>query len=85
MPQGVLPRPKTGCGAPLRRGLQHVLQGLVAETLSPARLAADGLFNPSAVQKLLDDQCSGRRDASYTIWSLLCISLSWERQQASPV
>jgi asparagine synthase (glutamine-hydrolysing) len=65
--------------------LAHDLQELVADTLSPTRLAADGLFHPSAVQQLLDDQRSGRRDASYTIWSLLCISLWWERQQASPV
>ena len=85
LPHDVIHRPKTGFGAPLRRWLAHDLQELVAETLSPARLAADGLFNPTAVQQLLDDQCSGRRDASYTIWSLLCISLWWERQQASPV
>lgn len=74
-------RPKTGFGAPLRRWLQHDLRELVADTLSPTRLAADGLFNPSAVQQLLDDQRSGRIDASYTIWSLLCIALWWERQQ----
>jgi asparagine synthase (glutamine-hydrolysing) len=81
LPHDVIHRPKTGFGAPLRRWLQHDLQELVAETLSPARLAADGLFNPTAVQQLLNDQRSGRLDASYTIWSLLCISLWWERQQ----
>jgi asparagine synthase (glutamine-hydrolysing) len=85
LPHDVIHRPKTGFGAPLRRWLAHDLQELVADTLSPTRLAADGLFHPSAVQQLLDDQRSGRRDASYTIWSLLCISLWWERQQASPV
>jgi len=85
LPQDVIYRPKTGFGAPLRRWLQHDLQPLVADTLSPARLAADGLFNPSAVQQLLDDQHSGRRDASYTIWSLLCIALWWERQQGGAV
>ena len=81
LPHDVIHRPKTGFGAPLRRWLQHDLRELVADTLSPTRLAADGLFNPSAVQQLLDDQRSGRIDASYTIWSLLCIALWWERQQ----
>ncbi|MBM5828302.1 MAG: asparagine synthetase B, partial [Cyanobacteria bacterium M_surface_7_m2_040] len=81
LPHEVIHRPKTGFGAPLRRWLQHDLQVLVADTLSPARLVTGGLFHPSAVQQLLDDQRSGRRDASYTIWSLLCIALWWERQQ----
>jgi len=85
LPHDVIHRPKTGFGAPLRRWLQHDLQEFVAETLSPARLAADGLFNPSAVQQLLEDQRNCRVDASYTIWSLLCISLWWERQTAGAV
>jgi asparagine synthase (glutamine-hydrolysing) len=81
LPHEVIHRPKTGFGAPLRRWLQYDLNELVAETLSPDRLAAGGLFSPTAVQQLLNDQFSGRLDASYTIWSLLCISLWWERQQ----
>ena len=81
LPHEVIHRPKTGFGAPLRRWLQFDLNEFVAETLSPARLAAGGLFSPTAVQQLLNDQLSGRLDASYTIWSLLCISLWWERQQ----
>ena len=81
LPQDVIHRPKTGFGAPLRRWLAHDLQELVTDTLSPSRLAKDGLFSPSAVHQLLVDQCSGRIDVSYTIWSLLCISLWWERQQ----
>jgi asparagine synthase (glutamine-hydrolysing) len=85
LPRDVIYRPKTGFGAPLRRWLQHDLQPLVADTLNPGRLAAEGLFNPSAVQQLLNDQRSGKHDASYTIWSLLCITLWWERQQALAV
>ena len=81
LPHDVIHRPKTGFGAPLRRWLQHDLRELVADTLNSSRLAKDGLFNPSAVQELLIDQRSGRIDSSYTIWSLLCISLWWERQQ----
>ena len=81
LPHDVIHRPKTGFGAPLRRWLQHDLRELVDDTLNSSRLAKDGLFNPSAVQELLKDQRSGRIDTSYTIWSLLCISLWWERQQ----
>ena len=85
LPHDVIHRPKTGFGAPLRRWLQHDLHALVADTLNPSRLAADGLFNPTAVEQLLDDQRSGRVDASYTIWSLLSIAHWWERPQGGVV
>lgn len=83
LPHDVIYRSKTGFGAPLRRWLLHDLRSLVEETLSSDRLAADGLFNPLAVHSLLDDQLSGRRDATYTIWSLVCITLWWERQRSA--
>lgn len=83
LPYEVIHRPKTGFGAPLRRWLKYDLHDLVIDTLSTSRLTADGLFNPSAVQQLLADHFSNRRDDSYTIWSLLCISLWWERQQGA--
>ncbi len=82
LPHDVIYRSKTGFGAPLRRWLLHDLRSLVEETLSSDRLAADGLFNPLAVHSLLDDQLSGRRDATYTIWSMLCITLWWDRQRS---
>ena len=85
LPHDVIHRPKTGFGAPLRRWLQHDLHALVVDTLSTSRLTAGGLFTPSAVQQLLADQFSGRRDDSYTIWSLLCIALWWERQKGGVV
>ena len=81
LPRDVIYRPKTGFGVPLRRWLEHDLQPLLRELLDPARLAADGLFHPSAVQQLLEDQRSGRRDATYTIWSIVCITLWWEQQR----
>ena len=74
LPYEVIHRPKTGFGAPLRRWLQHDLYELV-DTLSPSRISTDGLFTPSAVEQLMDDHFSGRRDHSFTIWSLLCISM----------
>ena len=83
LPRDVIYRSKTGFGAPLRRWLDHDLQPLLRELLDPARLAQNGLFHPSAVQQLLADQRSGRRDASYTIWSIICITLWWEQQRGT--
>ena len=71
-------RPKTGwcTSAPLVGRSAALLR-----EFRSARLAADGLFHPSAVQQLLEDQRSGRRDATYTIWSIVCITLWWEQQR----
>ena len=81
LPRDVIYRSKTGFGAPLRRWLEFDLHPLLSEQLDPGRLALDGLFDPSAVQQLLADHRSGRRDATYTIWSVLCISLWWDQQR----
>tara|TARA_B100000073_G_scaffold342506_1_gene345713 strand:- start:831 stop:2726 length:1896 start_codon:yes stop_codon:yes gene_type:complete len=83
LPRDVIYRPKTGFGAPLRRWLQHDLQPLLLELLDPVRLAEDGLFNPAAVKQLIADDSSGRRDATYTIWSILCITIWWEQQRSA--
>jgi len=79
LPRDVIYRPKTGFGAPLRRWLRHELRELVHDTLSAESLRRRGLFEPTAVQQLIDDNAAGRRDAAYTILALLCIEI-WCRR-----
>lgn len=79
LPREVIYRPKTGFGAPLRRWIRHDLKELLADLLSPTNISQRGLFDPQAVQKLIIDNNSGRIDASYTIFSLLCIEI-WCRK-----
>ncbi|WP_375175165.1 asparagine synthase (glutamine-hydrolyzing) [Pseudooceanicola sp.] len=80
LPHDVIYRPKAGFGAPLRRWLQGPLRELMQDLLSPDTLTRRGLFDASAVQRMIEDNLAGRRDASYTILSLMCIEL-WCRQQ----
>jgi asparagine synthase (glutamine-hydrolysing) len=75
LPAEVLRRPKTGFGAPLRRWLRGDLRGWVDDLLSPARLAARGLFEPSAVRALIDADRRGALDAAYPILGLCCVEL----------
>ena len=75
LPHEVIYRPKSGFGAPLRRWMQHDLRELLGDLLSLDSLRRRGLFDPSAVQKLIADNDSGRVDASYTLLSLLCIEI----------
>jgi asparagine synthase (glutamine-hydrolysing) len=78
LPPDVVHRPKTGFGLPVRRWLRGELAGWVEELLSPRALATRGWFEPAAVQTLLRLNQAGRVDASYTIFSLLCLEI-WAR------
>lgn len=75
LPANVIYRQKTGFGAPLRYWLQHDLKPYVHDILSSTRLQQRGLFDPAAVQNLLQADTLGKVDGGYTIFSLLCIEL----------
>jgi len=73
LPHDVVYRPKTGFGAPLRRWLNRELRPLVDELLSPQSLASRGLFDPTAVRRLIDADRARRVDAAYNIFAVLCV------------
>jgi len=75
LPNDVIYRPKTGFGVPLRRWMRKELREYLGENLSFQSVKDRGLFNPKAVRKLIEDNDKGKIDASYTLFSLLCIEL----------
>ena len=75
LPHDVIYRPKSGFGAPLRRWMQHDLRPLVGDLLSADSLRRRGLFDPVAVDRLVQANLAGKVDANYTILSLLCIEI----------
>lgn len=79
LPHEIIYRPKTGFGAPVRQWVRGAWQQHIHQTLSPAHILEQGIFDPEAVTKLISDNQSGRLDASYTVLSLLSIE-SWARQ-----
>ncbi|MDW8468886.1 MAG: asparagine synthase C-terminal domain-containing protein [Burkholderiales bacterium] len=79
LPREILFRPKTGFGAPVRRWLKRELRPLLEDILSPASLRRRGLFDPKAVQSLLQANEDGRTDAAYTVLALLYVEL-WCRE-----
>jgi asparagine synthase (glutamine-hydrolysing) len=76
LPHEVIYRPKTGFGAPVRKWITSDLQPMIDERLSIDRIKARGIFNPDAVLNLINQNKSGKIDASYSIWALLAIE-SW--------
>lgn len=79
LPHDVIHRPKTGFGAPLRRWMRFELRELLGDLLSEQSLHSRGLFDPAAVRQLVADNDAGRKDAAYTLFSLLCIEI-WCRR-----
>jgi asparagine synthase (glutamine-hydrolysing) len=78
LPHNIVYRPKSGFGAPLRRWLRVELRDHVEDVLSERSLRDRGLFEPSAVRRLIELDRAGRVDGSYTIFALMCLEL-WAR------
>ena len=79
LPREVIWRPKAGFGAPIRSWLVGDLRPMVGDLLSPERIRARGLFDPQAVQRLVDDFSAAREDNALRIWALLTLEL-WQQQ-----
>jgi len=79
LPRDVIYRPKSGFGAPLRRWMRHELRPLLADVLSPASLKSRGLFEPAAVQRLMQLNQNGAVDGAYTLLSILTVEV-WCRR-----
>tara|TARA_B110000008_G_scaffold279698_1_gene328028 strand:- start:1587 stop:3479 length:1893 start_codon:yes stop_codon:yes gene_type:complete len=75
LPKKIIYRPKTGFGVPLRRWLNEDLKELLGDILSVDSLNKRGLFSAQSVQNLISNNQNGKIDASYTLFSLLCIEI----------
>ena len=75
LPSDVIYRPKTGFGAPLRLWLKNELRDYLRDMLSTENLQKRGLFDPQATQLLIDRNERGEIDASYTLFSMMCIEI----------
>jgi asparagine synthase (glutamine-hydrolysing) len=71
LPAEVLTRRKQGFGVPLDAWLRGPLRPHMARWLSPQRLAAQGLFEPTAVQRLVSEHLAGRRNHRKVLWALM--------------
>lgn len=79
VPDEVIRRSKAGFGAPIRAWLRSDLVEMVEDLLSADRVEARGLFKPSAVRRLVEEQRSGQVDRSFSVWALLTLELWMQR------
>ena len=83
LPREVLERPKRGFLIPVASWLRGVLRPLMEDLLDEQTIKHEGLFNPQAVRRLMDEHLSGRADRRKPLWTLLVLQL-WLRRN-SPV
>jgi asparagine synthase (glutamine-hydrolysing) len=79
LPSSVLDRPKHGFGVPVGAWFRGNVRELFADTLLSARSRQRGLFRPAAVERLVTEHVSGRRDHTLRLWLLVVLEL-WQRQ-----
>ncbi|MBT3342807.1 MAG: asparagine synthase (glutamine-hydrolyzing), partial [Gemmatimonadetes bacterium] len=71
LPQEVLERPKHGFAVPLAGWLQGDMRSWMQDLLSPQAVAARGLFEPQAVERMVGRHVRGEQDFSQQLWALL--------------
>lgn len=79
LPPDILHRRKQGFGIPLARWLRQDLKDWVSKVLHPEKLRRGGIFNPAAVERLLEEHLRGIRDHRKPLWTLLVFEL-WREQ-----
>jgi len=90
--EGVLPdvinhrKDKLGHSVPMKLWLRGPgrLADRVTELLSPAAIAARGLFRPEPVQRLLDEHRARRHNHSHRIWALYVLELWLRAREGKP-
>jgi asparagine synthase (glutamine-hydrolysing) len=79
LPRSVVQGRKRGFSIPAAAWLRGELEPFARETLSAQVLQRQGLLEPTAVQRVLDDHVAGRADLSRQLWGLLALTLWYER------
>ena len=75
LPHDVIYRPKTGFGVPLRVWLRGPLAAMMHDVLSADALIRRGIFEPAAVQRMIEENATGKADHAYSLLALMCIEL----------
>jgi len=78
LPQAVLTKRKQGFAVPIGHWFRGRLREAFGDVLHAPRTRQRGYFNAAAVDRLLEEHLSGRRDHELRLWQLLMFEL-WHR------
>ena len=82
LPQEIVHRPKGLFSAPLRAWVRRDLGELIDDVLLSGELVRSGFLRRPAVERLVEEERTGREDRSKQIWHLLSLELWYQRMRA---
>jgi asparagine synthase (glutamine-hydrolysing) len=85
LPEEIVHRPKGLFSAPLRAWIRRDLRAMVDDVLVRGQLVDTGFLQRAAVERLVQEDRSGREDRSKQIWQLLTLELWYQQMQAEGV
>jgi asparagine synthase (glutamine-hydrolysing) len=80
VPREMVDRPKMGFGVPIDQWLRGALRDWAEELLNPARMKAEGFFDPALVQEKWQQHLSGQQNWQYLLWDVLMVQ-AWLRHE----
>jgi asparagine synthase (glutamine-hydrolysing) len=81
-PRELFERPKAGFGVPVGEWIKGPLRPWAEELLDPARMKAEGYFDPAIVQKRWQQHLKGQSDSTPALWAVLMFQ-AWHREQTA--
>ncbi len=81
VPRELIDRPKAGFAIPVGLWLRGPLRDWAEELLSPAALAAEGLFDVAVIRARWQSHLESREDATQPLWSVLMYQ-AWRAAQS---
>jgi asparagine synthase (glutamine-hydrolysing) len=79
-PSALFERPKAGFAIPVGEWIRGPLRPWAEELLEPKRMAEEGWFDPTIVQRRWQDHLAGRRNSTPALWAILMFQ-AWLRSQ----
>ena len=77
MPRSMAYAPKISQTVPIRQWFRGPLLDMLRSRLAPQHLAENGIFDPEAVHRLIDQHVSGQANHEWLLWSILTTTV-WQ-------
>ncbi|MEX1007265.1 MAG: asparagine synthase (glutamine-hydrolyzing) [Acidimicrobiia bacterium] len=82
LPDDIIHRPKASFGAPIRAWISRDLREMVDDLVVSGDLVGAGYVERSGVQRLIQEERTGREDRAKQIWHLLTLELWYRHNRA---
>jgi asparagine synthase (glutamine-hydrolysing) len=82
LPPEIINRGKEGFSIPIKNWLRQELRPMLLDTLSPARVRRDGLFNAEYMERLVNEHLQGVENHSHRLWALMVFNI-WREQYSA--